>query len=115
MLRAKFFPRPLQVLVCLLYSPALPPSRLDEHVSPPTVVREMDWIERHWPDKLPEDRWVGLLAALEYVGGAASYLGAYGVGLLAALKQAGGRGCSLPWHWWVGLLDSCLLCTISYL
>lgn len=30
-------------------------TELDEHVSPPTVVREMDWIERHWPDKLPED------------------------------------------------------------
>ena len=63
-------------------------------MSPPTVVREMDWIERHWPDKLPEDRWVGLLAALEYVGGAASYLGAYG---------GGATGC-LGTDRWAGLL-----------
>ena len=29
--------------------------RLSELVSPPNVVREMDWINRHWPDSLPEN------------------------------------------------------------
>ena len=27
-------------------------------VTPPTVVRKIDWIETHWPDILPEDRCV---------------------------------------------------------
>ena len=27
-------------------------------VTPPTVVREMDWIEAHWPKDLPEDLYV---------------------------------------------------------
>ena len=29
--------------------------RLSELVSPPTAVTEMDWINRHWPDNLPDD------------------------------------------------------------
>ena len=29
--------------------------RLSELVSPPTAVREMDWINVHWPNDLPED------------------------------------------------------------
>ena len=28
--------------------------RLSDLVSPPNVVREIDWINRHWPDNLPE-------------------------------------------------------------
>ena len=29
--------------------------RLSKLVSPPTVVGEIDWINRHWPEDLPED------------------------------------------------------------
>lgn len=29
--------------------------RLNKLVTPPTVVREMDWIEAHWPKDLPDD------------------------------------------------------------
>ena len=37
---------------------AAPLHRLTKLVSAPRVVREMDWIERHWPKKLPEDRYI---------------------------------------------------------
>lgn len=31
-------------------------SRLSHLVTPPSVVREIDWINVHWPDNVPEDR-----------------------------------------------------------
>jgi len=30
-------------------------TELSKLVSPPSVVRKLDWIERHWPETLPED------------------------------------------------------------
>ena len=38
-------PLPIHALLC----------RLAKLVSPPAVVRQIDWIERHWPNSLPED------------------------------------------------------------
>ncbi len=33
--------------------------RLEKLVDPPAVVKKIDWLNSHWPEKLPEDRSVG--------------------------------------------------------